>query len=83
MDAASSLLWQGNKIGETEDPLQHFPEELHMPLLFNNEQQNLVVNDSLEQEERREHQSERATHEATANSRSRARRAQSQVVDNE
>ena len=75
MDAASSLLWHGNKIGENEDPLQHFPEELHMPLLFNNEQQNLAVNGSLAQEERREQHSERAQLEAAANSRSRARRA--------
>ena len=54
MDAASSLLYHGNKIDGAEDPLQNFPEELHMPLLFNNDQQNLVFNASLEQEERRE-----------------------------
>ena len=54
MEAASSLLWHGSKIGDDEDPLQNFPEELHMPLLFNNDQQNLVFNASLEQEERRE-----------------------------
>ena len=54
-----------------------------MPLLFNHEQQDLVVNGSLEQEEHREQQYERTLHETTASSRSRARRAQSQVVDNE
>lgn len=48
MEAASSLLWHGSKIGDDEDPLQNFPEELHMPLLFNHEQQDLVVNGSLE-----------------------------------
>ena len=91
MAAVSSLLLQHgkNKIGDDADLMhqQQFPEELHLPLLFNNEQQNLVVNDgSPEPEERREQQrpDNRANHDsATDNSWNRTRRSQTQVFDNE